>query len=860
MIDPNNIVKSLQIDSLTADEQMQLLAGIEKSIKNSRVQRQEAVKTNVDVVMSLLKRIEQDIRSRYDEVGNRLETHFSSIADGKNGKDGKDGKPGRDGRDGPMGIRGQDGRDGKDGADGQDGVSVTDAKIDFDGSLIITLSTGREINVGEVVAADLAEKIRVTMSTNSTVTVQDEGTTITSGVRSINFTGAGVTATASGDSVTVDISGGGGSPFTTPVEINVNSTSSALTINQIGTGNALLVEDSTNPDSTPTVIDQFGNLIIGKDSRFVANGNKIEIHSTSAETLGLLPSVGLFNWNSSSSAASHISFRHYPSGTVGTTTTANASGDTLGSIRFFTQDGTGSSYTGSISATTASDLISVNLFYSGNSHAFTGPITAGTWNGTAIAVAYGGTGTSTPSLVAGTNVTITGTWPNQTIAASGGGSSTITISNKTGAYTVVAGDLATVINCSGATSFTVSLTAAATLGAGFNVTIWNNSTTTTMAVTIDPAGAETIDGASTLILRRGEGMQIVCDGTNWQTGNKKTMRVYAENFSNPNRPTASGNGSFSIGDNARATGLGSFALGDASQASGQGAFAVGYNNPLASSTYAAAIGNNSAGSGSQAVTGSGAMALGGSYASGTDSFAAAVANNTSSYGATGANSVAIGTSARASTTQGYAFGYNARATSTATLALGNNANATGSGSVVLASSGTGWTSTATASSAIAIGDGAVSNIVGKIAFASGSSNVNAGISQSGLFILSISTTNATATTLNTYNYGASNATNQVILPNNSAFAFTGTVVARRQAAGGTESAAWKVEGLIRREANAASTTLVFSLVTAISNVPLWTLALSADTTNGGLAVTATGAASTNIRWVATIQTSEVTYA
>ena len=38
-----------------------------------------------------------------------------------------------------------------------------------------------------------------------------------------------------------------------------------------------------------------------------------------------------------------------------------------------------------------------------------------------VAVANGGTGTATPSLVAGTNVTITGTWPNQTIAASGGG-------------------------------------------------------------------------------------------------------------------------------------------------------------------------------------------------------------------------------------------------------------------------------------------------------------------------------------------------------------------------------------------------------------------------------------------------------
>ena len=39
-----------------------------------------------------------------------------------------------------------------------------------------------------------------------------------------------------------------------------------------------------------------------------------------------------------------------------------------------------------------------------------------------LPVANGGTGTATPSIVAGTNITVTGTWPNQTIAASGGGS------------------------------------------------------------------------------------------------------------------------------------------------------------------------------------------------------------------------------------------------------------------------------------------------------------------------------------------------------------------------------------------------------------------------------------------------------
>ena len=53
-------------------------------------------------------------------------------------------------------------------------------------------------------------------------------------------------------------------------------------------------------------------------------------------------------------------------------------------------------------------------------------ITSGTWSidGT-LPVSLGGTGTSTPSLVAGTNVTVTGTWPNQTISASGGSGTSV---------------------------------------------------------------------------------------------------------------------------------------------------------------------------------------------------------------------------------------------------------------------------------------------------------------------------------------------------------------------------------------------------------------------------------------------------
>jgi hypothetical protein len=72
------------------------------------------------------------------------------------GKDGKDGKNGLNGKDGLNGRDGVDGTNGKDGKDGKDGVSVVDAKVDFDGALVLTLSDGNIIDAGFVVST--AEK------------------------------------------------------------------------------------------------------------------------------------------------------------------------------------------------------------------------------------------------------------------------------------------------------------------------------------------------------------------------------------------------------------------------------------------------------------------------------------------------------------------------------------------------------------------------------------------------------------------------------------------------------------------------------------------------------------------------------
>ena len=205
----------IDLDSMSDDDKLAALESIHKSIAESKEVQKQKIAANVDLVLQALKKMESDIRARYDETGKTIEKRVANIKDGRdgrNGLDGKNGKDGRNGKDGAIGPRGNDGLNGINGVDGQDGVSVTDAKIDFDGSLIITLSTGQEINVGEVVSPDLADKIQVisTMSTNGAVGIKDEGTSISTGVKNINFVGATVTATNSGDDVTVNVSAGTG--------------------------------------------------------------------------------------------------------------------------------------------------------------------------------------------------------------------------------------------------------------------------------------------------------------------------------------------------------------------------------------------------------------------------------------------------------------------------------------------------------------------------------------------------------------------------------------------------------------------------------------------------------------------------
>lgn len=81
------------------------------------------------------------------------------------------------------------------------------------------------------------------------------------------------------------------------------------------------------------------------------------------------------------------------------------------------------------------------------------------------------------------------------------------VAAKSSGYTVLRADVGTLFACS--STFTLTLTAASTLGVGHNFQVHN---TGTGFITIDPDSAETIDGRTTIIVYPGECFQVVCIG------------------------------------------------------------------------------------------------------------------------------------------------------------------------------------------------------------------------------------------------------------------------------------------------------------------------------------------------------------
>jgi hypothetical protein len=123
-----------------------------------------------------------------------------------------------------------------------------------------------------------------------------------------------------------------------------------------------------------------------------------------------------------------------------------------------------------------------------------------------LPVANGGTATATPSLVAGSNVTVSGTWPNQTIASSNSGG---TVTSVSGTGTVQGLSLSGTVTSSG------NLTLGGTLSA-VNLT---SQVTGTLPVANGGTGATSLTSNNVIIGNGTSAVQFVAPST---TGNVLT--------------------------------------------------------------------------------------------------------------------------------------------------------------------------------------------------------------------------------------------------------------------------------------------------------------------------------------------------
>ena len=190
-MDITDLERKLGIEGMSADEQMKMVIALQKSVSQKASQeRDQTIGKSAELVIQGLKKIKSDMEMRFSELSGDIQGRVKSIKDGRDGKDGKDGKDGQQGPAGERGPAGRDGVPGRDGVDGANGVGISNAYVDFDGGLVIVLDNGREINAGDVVAPDLAERIKVI--TNGGGTSQYVLDTLTSLQNQINAISGGL--------------------------------------------------------------------------------------------------------------------------------------------------------------------------------------------------------------------------------------------------------------------------------------------------------------------------------------------------------------------------------------------------------------------------------------------------------------------------------------------------------------------------------------------------------------------------------------------------------------------------------------------------------------------------------------------
>jgi hypothetical protein len=169
--------------------------------------------------------------------------------------------------------------------------------------------------------------------------------------------------------------------------------------------------------------------------------------------------------------------------------------------------------------------------------------------------------------------------------------------------------------------------------------------------------------------------------------------------------------------------------------------------------------------------------------------------------------------------------------------------------------GSGAETATTATGSLAIGLQSLGRLPGGVVQASGRFASN-GDAQAGRYMLRTTTISSSPTEM--FINGTAGLS-RLILPDDSTWTFRITVTGHRTDLGNGH-AGYTAAGVIYRGAGAPSTAIqgsVQKVVLAESN-PSWDINISADNINGSLKVTVTGENSKTIRWVALIETVEIT--
>lgn len=450
------------------------------------------------------------------------------------------------------------------------------------------------------------------------------------------------------------------------------------------------------------------------------------------------------------------------------------------------------------------------------------------------------------------------------------GKAGVAVNLQTGtSYTYVSGDRGKLVSHSNAAAIAGTLPqAAGAFGAGFFMWVQNRGAGT---LTITPT-TSTIDAAATLALTAGQGVLLASDGTDYYTmrgvgsgSGGLTNWTDTLNTTSPNATvnaaalTATGSAT-NIDAVIAPKGTGALQSVVADNAGGgnkRGTYAVDWQLYRPASANRVASGNFSVVGGGQdnRATGTSSVVAGGNNNNASGQESGALSGNGNS--ATSTYSVVCGGfSNSASATYAAVLGGQGSSASGQHSAVlgGDSGTASGARSAVIA----GLSSRADADGSVAIGDySSTSGVTGAVAIASGRFSATGDAQRTDL-VLRGNTTGATPKVLTSDNSAAA-STNQLMLQNSAAVVVKGLVVARENATG--DSKAWEFTAHIRRGANAAATAMVAACTPIVVandiGAAAWALAVTADTTNGTLAVTFTGEAAKTIRTVCTVISASV---